>query len=378
MKPSLLFFTYANKSYELFVIPYVYFALSSTKDSYAEIILEDAESFLAENKLGLSILEELFPNRFLIRQSEVAESNKSLKPHVVRFMEQPRLSADYVYIGDIDIAIFEDVYTLHKTFIDREELPFSNIIRLGTEKTNFPRLTGLHFCRWDKMYPLPDISDIDICNRNDENVLYEIMQRKGFMVPLNFRERPICGIHISLNRDAIGRYSVNRGDTFAIGETFNWGINKYKKDFLKHLLSPGFTRLFFALSIEYRALLMVIEAAARESVTRLNRIAASYLVDKRLSSTAWNVDRVTLLMDAKKRLEQRDFVGARSVLHNVVNIWPDRFDGYTLLAQAYVGLGEYDFARYSLKHAMELTNAPKHRKEIEVLKAAISNIDGLN
>lgn len=375
MKPSLLFFTYANKSYELFVIPYIYFALSSTKNSCAEIILEDAESFLTENETGLSILEDLFPNRFLIRQSEIAESGKSYKPHVIRFMEQPRLNADYVYIGDIDIAIFEDVYELHKSLIERDGLPFSNIIRKGTEETSFPRLTGLHFCSYDKMYPLPDISDIDVDNRNDENVLYEIMYRKGFMVPLSFRERPICGIHISLNRDAIGRYSVNRGDIFSIGETFNWGINRYKTKFLMHMLNPDFTRLFFALSIEYRALLMVIEAAAKKSVTRLNRIAASYLVDKRFSSTAWNVDRVSLLTDAKEKLEQGDFGRAREVLHNIVNVWPDRFDGYILLAQVYVGLGEYEFARCALTHAEELTNAPKHLKEIEAIKTTISNIE---
>lgn len=362
--PKLLFFTYANNAYSLFALPYAFFALNANPNSRVEIILEDLELFIDEYGDGIKALEDIFPGQAVFRQSLTVKNKVKCKPHVVRFIEEPVTKSDYVYIGDIDVLIFEDILELHKGFMDEHNLPFSNIIRKGTESTQFPRLTGLHFCPFEKMYPLPDLEDINLNARNDENVLYEIMIRKGFMVPTHFRHRPLCGIHISLNRDSVGRYSVNRGDEYLIGDTFNWGVNRYKNSFLKLIKHKKFSGIFFYFSFEYRALLMVIEAVAKQEEKRLHRVAASFLVDKRLSSKVKGGKREELITAARNKLDKGCIDEAIQCLHNIVNVWPEDFNAYLLLGEGYLKLEDEVMGQECLLHALELTNALKHHNSI--------------
>jgi hypothetical protein len=361
---NMLFFTYANKAYDLFALPYAYFALTANPGSMVEIILEDAEDFHKKYKDGISLLNEIFPERALFRQSASIQNGLKCKPHVVRFLEEPLTSAEYIYIGDIDILILENVYETHTHYIKENNIPFSNIIRTGTESTKFPRLTGLHFCKMEKMYPLPDISDININERNDENVLYEIMRRKGIMVPTSFRNRPMCGIHVSLNRDSIGRYSVNRGDQFLVGETFNWGITKYKDIFLKILSESSFNKIFFQFSLEYRALLMVIESVAKDELRKLNRISSEFLVDKRLSATIRNAKRLELIEEARAIIANGENYQGLSLLNNIINIWPNDFDTYILLSTLYFELNDKPMAVECLLHANDLSLTPRDFKKV--------------
>lgn len=365
---NLLFFTYANSGYYIFVLPYIYFALSSTNNSSVEIILESYEDFSNEYSDGLAELEDLFPGRFLLRQSKVVWDDPGLKPHVIRFLEEPLLSSDFVYIGDIDILIFEDILDVHLELLEENKLPFSNIIRKGTELTAYPRLTGLHFARYSTMYPLPDVSDLDINNRNDENVLYEIMKRKGVMVPVSFRSRPICGIHVSMNRDAVGRYSVNRGNNFLIGGTFNWGIKRYSSRFISAIREMGFSRLYFHFSLEARALLMVIEAESRNQLKALNRIALDFLVDKRLTSTLRAGNKDELIDNGYELLKLQKYEEARVLFHGVINVWPSDYKAYLGLASVYEKLDDTFFSEFLLDQADELAKFPKFKGEVADLR----------
>jgi tetratricopeptide (TPR) repeat protein len=361
---KLLFFTYANEKYELFALPYAYFCLRNNNNAKVEIILENATAFHQKHQSGVDALNEIFPNQVIFRQSTTVAKGIKYKPHVIRFIEEPTTKSEYIYIGDIDIMIFEDVFEIHSAYMNANNLPFSNIVRTGTEKTAYPRLTGLHFCPTSLMYPLPDIEDLDINARNDENVLFEIMQRKGPMVPLSFRDRPLCGIHISLNRDSIGRYSVNRGDEYLVGNTFNWGINRYESQFIDMLNCMSFSKMFFCFSMEYRALIMVIESAIRGDLRELHRISSNFLVDKRLSVSLKKGKRVDLLETALQSIEEKSFVEALGCLHNIINIWPSELNAYVSLSKVYFELSDVDMAIEALLHASDLSVNKRQVKAI--------------
>jgi hypothetical protein len=352
----------------MFAIPYAYFALVSNPDSCVEIILEDLEYFTERYAEGIASLESLYPGRSVFRQSRTVASGVICKPHVIRFIEEPVTKSKFVYIGDIDVMIFEDIYKIHKKYMDDNGLPFSNIIRPGTESTPYPRLTGLHFCPTNIMYPLPDIVDLDLNARNDENILYEIMNRKNSMVPLTFRNRPICGIHISVNRDATGRYSVNRGDEYLVGQTFNWGIKKYQDRFLKVSRSKSYSEIYFSFGLDYRALLMAIESVIKKEESKLHRVATNFLVDKRLIASIKVGKRADLIIEAKSLLDKNDTKGALNLLHNVLCIWPSDFNIYYMLTGVYLTLSENDIAHECLIHAEELAMSLTQKKLVNKLK----------
>ena len=368
---KLLFFAYANENYYIFVLPYIYFALRSTEDSSVEIILEDYGFFVSKYSKGIEVLENTFPGRFLLRQSSSVEKDPDLKPNVIRFIEEPVLKAEFVYIGDVDILIFEDVLSKHLAFITDYELPFSNVIRGKTELTAYPRLTGLHFAKYSVMYPLPDISDIDVNKRNDENVLYEIMKRKKLMVPLSFRDRPICGIHMSLNRDAVGRYSVNRRDEFYVARSLGWGIRRYSSEFLSAISESGFSRLYFHFSLEVRALLMVVEAESKNILSDLNRIAADFLVDKRLSSSLRSGKKQDLIDEGYSLLNLERYEEARILFHEIIAVWPRYYKGYLGLAFACSKLNNIELAEFLLKQADILTKRSVLKKEVADVRVRI-------
>jgi hypothetical protein len=190
---QILFFTCANQKYEHFVIPWMYSILRSNKNSLVEVGVENEAAFMRDNHAAYSLLQSWFgKERVCIRQ---AEFNERL-PNTVRFVEEPRLRADYVYIGDVDIFILdEDVAAQHLRNASSLGLPYSNMVRSGTK-----RLTGLHFSEFSAYYPIPSLSDLDVARMNDEQVLYEIVLRKlGKMTAGGFR--PVHGIHFSPNRD---------------------------------------------------------------------------------------------------------------------------------------------------------------------------------
>jgi hypothetical protein len=131
-----------------------------------------------------------------------------------RFVVPPESKADFVYIGDVDIMIVDDVWIKHKRVFERG-LPYSNRVRHNTTK-----LTGLHFTRYDTYYPLPEIRDIANEFKNDEEVLYQIVKRSGQLdrqaeIDAVGVGRPVHGIHMSLNRIPFSDPSIR----------VDWGID---------------------------------------------------------------------------------------------------------------------------------------------------------
>ena len=191
------FFTSANRRYEFFAIPYVFSALKTNKDARAEICLEKTTDFVFRNRRATDVVADIFPGRVTFRDGNFAGRN----PNIVRFLEQPQIQTDYVYIGDIDVLILEHITPIHQAMMAQLALPHSNIIRKGQ-----PRLTGLHFTESKAHYPVLT-EGFDIGGKafsTDEQFLYFHVQRLGLLPPIEHQIRPLHGIHASLNRTPFG------------------------------------------------------------------------------------------------------------------------------------------------------------------------------
>lgn len=347
---SLLFYTYADKRYAIFALPYAYFALRNNPSARVEILLEDAKEFQKVYSGGIRVLNELFPHQVTFTQSRTPR-NAHVIPNTIRFIEQPTSRAEYLYIGDIDIMVMDDVLDIHLSYMRKFTLPFSNVIRQASPT---PRLTGLHFCRFTDYYPLPDISDLDLSTRNDENVLYEIMRRKNLMVPSSFRHRPECGIHMSLSRDPLGRTSGSRSATFSPDAQLGWGGRKHYRSFLNQITEPTFLALYPHLDIEFRALQLLQEAVATERLHALQRFALAYLLDKRIFVDSLPESRSALLQRFHQARAQGETHVAIHIGRKLSMLWPLNASIWNLYAEALDDAGLDIIAAEARIHGSEL------------------------
>jgi hypothetical protein len=195
---NVLFFTLATKFYRNFIPLYIYFAARSNSDASFEILTDSYQDAISKHGKSISWLESYFNITVRIRILD-SESQKPAMDNSYRFIVEPIEASEYVYIGDIDILILEDVYQSHSKVFDAG-LPYSNVIRKGSK-----RLTGLHFVRRSAYYPLPCVDDLVATITNDEALLYAICDRKGILYDNSLyyaikKGRPVHGIHMSLNR----------------------------------------------------------------------------------------------------------------------------------------------------------------------------------
>jgi|GEM_PF-1089380 len=331
--PTLLFYTYADRGYAMFAVPYVWFALVNSPDAYVEILLEDLAEFEATHAAAIEHLHRRFGDRFLFRQSRAVIDDPHLSPNVVRFVEAPRTVAQYVYIGDIDLLITEDVLPVHLRLIEKHGLPFSNIVRPCTTPDGERRLSGLHFCAYDLMYPLPSLEGIDV-KLSDERVLYLLMQRQGAMVPEDFQQRPECGVHLSLSRDPLGRCTGPLAGRFGVGDKPHWaGHDGAYAQLVSILRDDAFRLLFFDLDPNVRLLLMAAEARGGERSHALHRTAASYLVDRSFAIAGDGAQRQELEVRMNEALSRDDVIEAERCCASVNLIWPSHAPGYLARAR---------------------------------------------
>lgn len=276
---DLLIYVYADKDYEMFVLPYIFFALAANKTAHIEVVLgEEGSELLDQNHPGKRELEDLYGvGRFTIRASDLPKNHRST-PNVRRFIEVPVCKSEYLYIGDIDIMIMEDVLKAHLPVLKETGLVYSNKVRDSSVRN--PRLTGLHFTRYEEFYPLPDMSDIDLLKSNDEEVLYKMVIRKGVDVNHSLDYRPELGIHMSLSRDPLGRTSGPKQSQYTVPGA-DWGGAKYYNDFLKLVESYEFFRVAKYIDAEFKILCLIVEALSKGTFSRLSEFGFSYLVDRR-------------------------------------------------------------------------------------------------
>ncbi len=193
---DILFYTSAIGHYAAFVPLYAYFGHVSNPGASFEFIVDDIAAVERHYAASLTFLRMTLGVKIALR--DVGEK-LPVSPNTLRFILPPTEKAKFVYIGDIDIILLEGVADRHSPIFD-DGLPYSNMIR-NYEK----RLTGLHFTRYDAYYPLPKIDDILVSTKNDEEILYKIVERAGHIgrqPEINAKKisRPLHGIHMSLNR----------------------------------------------------------------------------------------------------------------------------------------------------------------------------------
>lgn len=191
---TLTFFTSASGFHRNFVCPYAIFVLSHNAGVFVEIAVDNLRSFEEENSATLDYVEKNWPGQFFLRE----EIFQDYPPAMRRFLIEPSRRRDYVYIGDVDIFVLEDIRPFHLATMNRLGLHHSNVVRPKSR-----RLTGLHFSQWELMYPVrpPRIRPFGL-NRSsaDERHLYERVRSKSELPPRGHQARPIHGFHMSPHR----------------------------------------------------------------------------------------------------------------------------------------------------------------------------------
>lgn len=290
---TLLFYTAANREYEQFVPLYIYFALTSNPESYVEIGVEDSDRYIKNNKVVIKKLKELFGDQFKLSTVDF----DGVLPGAVRFITEPELAekCNYVYIGDIDILIFDDnLKQQHIKNMRKHDASFSNIIRgaAHTEENNY-RLSGLHFAPTDVQYPIPPLDDVDYSISNsvrgaDENVLYEIMQRKAKMIPKEMDFRPVHGIHMRTNSHPFGTKKrcrpENSFEEISSGNvSIPWTgieLEENRDKFVQTLENDDFQSIYFHLDVGMKNMLMVLENACKGRFDQFEEEAFTYIISE--------------------------------------------------------------------------------------------------
>lgn len=189
-----LAFTCCDRAYEDFAPLFAASLLGHDPNAAVEIGVEDFDRFLTDHGASWSLVTAAFPSRTCVRNVEWSRGGRRILPNTVRFLETPVTESDYVYICDVDYVILGEIAPAHLEIMRRRRAPYSNAVRPGTR-----RLSGLHFTERAAHYPLPDPSHLPLWTMGDEEILYEIVKRKGIRL-YGGEERPRHGIHISPQR----------------------------------------------------------------------------------------------------------------------------------------------------------------------------------
>jgi hypothetical protein len=208
--------TAATGYYHVFVLPYVASYHFFNPDSRFEFFVDDPEEFESQYCEGLKILRNRLGEENLIISSP---NTDHLHPNhhqaVPRFFQTPTVETEFIYIGDVDVLILDSMITgQHEMNMERNNLPFSNVLRDEDPAHEVrPRLTGLHFSKYEAYFPLPleEINPEDQIEL-DEFALYELVKAKIGDFQIEHRFRPPHGFHFSDKLDY-----WNRGSSRQVG-----------------------------------------------------------------------------------------------------------------------------------------------------------------
>jgi hypothetical protein len=251
-----------NEKYADFIPLFIISNLFHVSNSFVEIGTDNID--LPELKKSLDILNHVYPNRFLVRKMNFDDS---VHPNAVRFLMEPTNISEYVYISDIDIITLQsNIVDMHKTIMDKYNLPYSNIVRAhyinGVPIANVhKRLTGLHFTPYENYYPIENWDDLThYLKLNDEMFLFQLMLKRFPTLENGCTERPVHGMHISPNREPHG---MNNEDGIRVSP--GWGIEKGWK--------PAWTALRY--SEEFKSLYDNFSERIKQSINIIDEFMES-------------------------------------------------------------------------------------------------------
>lgn len=231
---NIIFFTCCNGVYKNFIPLFILSNLYHNDNSFVEIGVDyDVDINLSES---ISILNNLYPNKFLIRNVnfESIVINKveyNIMPNTIRFITTPKIKSKYVYISDVDIiTLDQNICNQHIKHMEKENIPYSNIVRPYSEKQKYKKLTGLHFTPYNNYYPIPKYTDlIESGLYNDEDFLYQLVKKRYNNISEISQWRPVHGIHVSPNRKPT--------------DGVDWGMKKWKNQWVNFRNSKEFLLL---------------------------------------------------------------------------------------------------------------------------------------
>lgn len=172
---ELTIITSASRDFEFFIEPFIHYSQISN-DCNVEVWVEDVTRFKDTDTVKFHSIPS------------------GWRADDYRFIAEPTFKTTYYYITDVDIMILKDVVNNLKPLMTNKY--FSNIVRPNTK-----RLTGLMFCT-NEYFDLTRATRQSITRiKSDECTLYEIVNRSiGVPEELQSKDRPLLGIHLSLNR----------------------------------------------------------------------------------------------------------------------------------------------------------------------------------
>jgi hypothetical protein len=370
---ELLIYVYADEKYSMFAIPYVHFALKHNPQACVEVCFDDLESFRSKNINAIKILEEKYHGRYHFRQATILRSS-GIIPNTIRFIDPPELKANYIYIGDIDLIIMDDIIATHTDLMKKSGLSYSNVIRKESINTSYPRLTGLHFCHYNDYFPLPDLSDIDLATANDEYVLYEIMKRKGVNLSPDFNIRPECGIHMSLSRTPTGYSSGAMASTFFTSGAHGWGGQSYHERFLNELADDFYTKLSAYLDLRFRVLVIALEAMIKDMSRELHKYSLAYLCDRRLLISPSKISKAEQYEKRSEKIKSKDYEHADMLGIEAINAWP--FDIAAWYKMAWLAFVRKDVTKgiQAILHILDLPGGMDYVKSSGITEMIKNNI----
>jgi hypothetical protein len=191
---------------------------------------------------SLNCLNKTYPNEFLVREIDNIILPPKTQTNSIRFILEPTIKMDYVYISDIDIIVLEsNILEKHLKIMDENNIPYSNIIRNGST-----RLTGLHFTPWDNYYPIKSFNHLHEYLKHDELFLFHLMLDRFPNLKNESTIRPVHGIHASPNRNPID-------------DKINWGMYEHRKNsWIQLKSSEQFKEIYHTLSNRLKETISII------------------------------------------------------------------------------------------------------------------------
>ena len=210
MTERVLVYTCCDESYADFIPLFIHSMLFFNKINVDVEIGVTMEHLPENTERAVEIIKEMYPDSKILIKTNFGKSvskkaalfnGKEMMKTTIRFVSTPRIRNPYVYISDIDIiTLKEDCFQQYLDDMAQNNREYSNIVR----KSKPSHMSGLHFTKWDAYYPL-DLSGIHMII-NCEEILKRIVAKKH-KLDLNTTFRPVNGIHMSPNRDPLGKPS---------------------------------------------------------------------------------------------------------------------------------------------------------------------------
>ena len=211
---KLNIFTIADKGYWKYIPTLALSALMYNEDCHCEIMVKGYDEWVSSNQRGMDVLQQRYPNLTIRPVNEFwYDRFKGTTSNWVRFVEEPKVKADYTYVCDVDFIFCKGILEDHLPIFAEMGLCYSNIIREGTDK-----LTGCYMVKTKEWYDnMRDVIKAFAVRpeyyyypvTSDEELLYKLVEASGMSLPdrkyKGAEYRPLKSvIHCSPNRSTSG------------------------------------------------------------------------------------------------------------------------------------------------------------------------------